>query len=213
MVNKTDEQVKEEIIKESLDRHNNLNLSINDYEGLIDFIIQKSREGYISKEEHENMVLAIKSMHDEIVKNIIEQKSKEIEELKKELEDYVILMNVIKCPKCKGSCKERNPNIDLQSYGEKGNSFRNCSNCSSVDVSFGYLLDGKPFSMSAVEEERWEKIHKSNPELSNFKSEVIKKIDELSSCQKGYPHICHKHPEDCEKIVYVEDLKKSIGGK
>ena len=45
-----------------------------------------------------------------------------------------------------------------------------------------------------------------------LKAEIVsRKIDELSSCQRGYPHVCHKNPIDCEKIVFVEDLKKSIG--
>jgi len=47
-------------------------------------------------------------------------------------------------------------------------------------------------------------------ERKRYKEFVMKCIDGLSSCQRGYPHICHKDKDSCENILYVDDLKSKL---
>jgi len=86
------------------------------------------------------------------------------------MESDEILMRVEKCPKCKGSCKEINTNRDPMSYGSAGESWRNCSNCSSVGVAFGYLLDGRVFSLSPEEMDRWDELHNKEVSVNSSQS-------------------------------------------
>ena len=183
---KTDEQLKEEIIN----KFNNfiqkwcgssyphlIDTDENDGEEFRDDLRSIISKGYISKEEHEKILKETNAIarewnrtyheeHRERLKLINEslQKSKELEETKKEI--------------------KRIKDIITNNFGR-------------------VFIDNL--------EQNFKDYFLAQENLLILKSEVIKKIDELSSCQTGYPHVCHKNPENCEKILYVEDLKKSIG--
>jgi len=42
------------------------------------------------------------------------------------------------------------------------------------------------------------------------KKEILKIINELKYCDRGYPHICENHPEDCVFIIDVEDIEDKL---
>ena len=49
--------------------------------------------------------------------------------------------------------------------------------------------------------------------VKQFLVDKLNKIEKKKHCQGGYPHICNKHPENCEYYINWEDIIKEFTGK
>ncbi|MEK6880800.1 MAG: hypothetical protein AABY22_14370 [Nanoarchaeota archaeon] len=40
---------------------------------------------------------------------------------------------------------------------------------------------------------------------------TLKELEKKRQCQNGYPHVCKKHPGDCDYIYFESDVQEAFG--
>lgn len=61
------------------------------------------------------------------------------------------------------------------------------------------------------EQGTWYKYYTKNKDLFLILQKAREELRKLAECNRGYPHICSKHPEDCDLTLMWVDVEKVLG--